>query len=149
MSLEEKKQSFGGSGGIKREIPSPQKEGEQNFRGGGVRGGGIRKEIPLPPKKEEEDTSLFGKGANVSQEKGRMWTKRRDISKTMGIPPSKMSETWGKLTKGTGYFFERKEAEKQYKEIKNLPTKSREKYGIKSEGERLKMLKLLKKSLDK
>jgi len=102
-----------------------------------------------PLKEEKKDTSLYGEKAYVDQERGRMWTRKRETSESTGIKSSEMDETWKKLTKGSGYFLERKEAEDIYKEIKDYPTKSKEKYGIKSEGERFKVLKLLGKSLGK
>jgi len=113
---------------------------------------GAMKEKPgetPPSKKEEKDTSLFRGKSSVSQEKGRLWAKREELYKITKIPPREMGEIWGKLTKGTDLLFERREAEKIYKEIKDFPTRSKEKYEIKSESERIRILEALKKSLGK
>jgi len=75
-------------------------------------GGGKPEKIP-PPK----DISGFGGKPYIPQEKGREWIKGNEAFRTTNIPREIREKDWKEITKGTGYFFEKREAERKLKEL--------------------------------
>ncbi|HUW71665.1 MAG TPA: hypothetical protein VMV66_00500 [Candidatus Humimicrobiaceae bacterium] len=109
-----------------------------------------KQEKASPPKEEEKDTSLFKGRPYVTQETGKRWVKGNEAYNLTKIPEKRRTEVWENITKGTDIHFQTSEAKEKYKEIKESSlVKVKEKYGIKSEGERKGMLKMLEKSLGK
>jgi hypothetical protein len=107
---------------------------------------------PSPVVKEEKmDTSAFQGRPYLKREEIRQWLRKDEIRKITNMPAKDRPALEKKLfdPKRFGIFIDPKEAGKVHKELKNFPTKSKQKYGIKSERERFKTLHLLKKFLGK
>ena len=104
-----------------------------------------------PPKEEKEDTSIFKGKPFIKREKLRSWLKTEEAWRKTKKPLKERVALEKKLfdPKKFGEFIDPKEVEKVYKEIKDFPTKAKEKYKIQGEGERLKTLKALEKLMGK
>jgi hypothetical protein len=104
-----------------------------------------------PPKKEKQDTSIFKGKPFIRREKLRGWLKTEEAWRETKKPLKERVGLEKKLfdPKKFGEFIDPREVEKVYKEIKDFPTKAKEKYKIQGEGERLRTLKALEKLMGK
>ena len=90
-----------------------------------------------PPK----DISGFGGKSYIPQEKGRDWMRSDEAFRTTNIPKERREKYWKEITKGTGYFLEKREAERKLKELsmkKFKPGTAAEKGTIRKENKILK-----------
>ena len=106
---------------------------------------------PSPVKEVKKDTSAFQGKPFLRREEIRQWLRRDEAWKITRMPAKDRPGLEKKLfdLKRFGIFIDPKEAGRVHNELKNFPTKSKQKYGIKSERERFKTLNLLKKFLGK
>ena len=106
-----------------------------------------KQEKALPSKEEKKDTSIFGGKPSLRREEVRGWLRKEESWKMTKMPLNRRIELEKKLFDPGkfGQFIQPKEAMRVYEEIKNFPTRSKEKYKINNEGERLKILNLLEK----
>jgi hypothetical protein len=102
-------------------------------------------------KKMKEDTSAFHGESSLSREQTRNWLRKEEAWKITKKGREERAGMEKQLFPGkeAGNFIDRKEAEKVYNELNDHPTRSKEKYQIKNEGERYKTIELLKKFLGK
>jgi hypothetical protein len=107
------------------------------------------KEPPL--KEEKKDTSAFQGKSYLKRGDVRNWLKRDEMWEIIKKPKEERIGLEPKIfqRKEVGENVDPKEAEKIYNKLKDRPRASKEKYGIKSEGERHKILKTLEKFLGK
>jgi len=101
--------------------------------------GGKRLE-KMPPLKEPKSSGL-------GREQFRLWLQGEEAWKVSNMPRNERTNLEQKLFGSEG--FKSKKAEEVYKDIKNLPGKSKEKYGIKTERERNQIISILEESLKK
>lgn len=99
-------------------------------------------EMPLP---KGSIPSGFGGKPFLKREKFRDWLKKEESWRITKLSQKERVELEKKLfdPKRFGQLIDPKEVKQVYKEIKFFQKKSKEKYGIKTESERLKILKLL------
>jgi len=110
---------------------------------------GEMKEKPRPvpsPKEEKKDTSVFGGKPSLQRWEVREELRKDEVYRILRKPKEERAKLEKKLfdLKRFRELIEPKEVRKVYNELKDFPIKFRKKYGI-SEGERLNILKLLKK----
>lgn len=104
-----------------------------------------------PVKEVKKDTSAFQGQLFLRRPKIREWLKKPEIWKIIRMPAKDRPGLEKKLfdIKRFGIFIDPKEAGKVHKELKDFPARSKQRYGIKSNSERIKTLNLLKKFLGK
>ena len=109
--------------------------------------------MPFLPKKEPapKDTSAFQGKPYLKREGIRDWLRRDEVWRVTKKPKEERVGLESKIfqRKEVGEFVDPKEAERIYKKMKDYPTESKKQYGIQSEGERYKILNMLKKFLGK
>jgi len=104
-----------------------------------------------PPKEERRDTSIFGGKPYIRREKLREWLRTDEAWKTTKMTAKERPGLEKKIfdPKKFGEYIEPKEVQKVYQELKYFPKRAKEKYGLQSEGERFKTLKMLEKLMGK
>ncbi len=102
------------------------------------------------PKEEKKDFSAFGKKLHLERGEVRDWLRGDSAWKASEMPREKRILLEKKLfdTKRFGEMIGRRDAEKVYKDFRNSPRGSQEKYKV-SESERFKIIRLLEKFLGK
>lgn len=110
-----------------------------------------RKSQERTSKSKEPSPSGFGGKPYVRREQFRNWLRKDEVWSASKMSKNERVGLEKQLfdPKKTGSFIKEKDAQKVYKEIKNFPKKSAEKYGLKSQAERTKTLKVLEKFLGK
>lgn len=101
--------------------------------------------------KKEPKPSVFGGRSFLRRQELRGWLRKEEARRVTKMSQKERVGLEKKLfePKKFGELIKPKEAERVYKEIKNFPRMSKEKYGLKSKGERFKTLKILEKLLGK